>query len=198
MPTSRRPYRSHKTPACDRCRRFKRRCTGGGPGDPCVLCKLQDTPCLPPDKARATALSHHISKHETFKRGKASAQQGDFTEPAQGRLAPPCSTNHNFGDPEPDIRNAMDIGDARDESSIVISPVLTEDIRTLERYFSVGVTRSDHPRAADDSEKSLVYMKVPRRREGLTIAKHPGKFQKEVLWQIMRPYARELIRLCVI
>lgn len=27
MPATRRPYRPHKSPACDRCRRFKRRCT---------------------------------------------------------------------------------------------------------------------------------------------------------------------------
>jgi hypothetical protein len=38
-------------------------------------------------------------------------------------------------------------------------------------------------------------MRVPRRREGLAMAKNPGKYQKEVLWQILRPFAKELVKL---
>lgn len=195
-PAIRRPYRSRKSPACDRCRRFKRRCTGGGPGDPCVLCKLQNVPCQPSDIAKAHTPRRSIRASYTLPRRNQVQEGPDTSNPAHE--SPIRSTVRNgLGESESNDHNAIHLGDARAESSIVVSPVLTEDIQALERYFSSGAPSSDPSATSDGLEKSLVYMRVPRRREGLAMAKNPGKFQKEVLWQILRPFARELVRLCV-
>ena len=40
-----RPYRSHKIPACERCRKRKARCTIDLPDQPCLLCRLQGGTC---------------------------------------------------------------------------------------------------------------------------------------------------------
>lgn len=192
---SRRPYRSHKTPACDRCRRFKRRCTGGGPSEPCVLCKLQNVPCQPSDIAKAHTPSRRSTRADyTLPRRNQVQEQTDPRNPSHPSPVPPHVRN-GLGDSESNDHNAIHLGDAKAESSIVVSPVLTEDIQALERYFSSGSPAGDSAPTADGLDKSLVYMKVPRRREGLAMAKNPGKFQKEVLWQILRPFAKELVKL---
>ncbi|KAF3393794.1 hypothetical protein F1880_004779 [Penicillium rolfsii] len=189
---SRRPYRSHKTPACDRCRRFKRRCTGGGPGDPCVLCKLQNVPCQPSSIAKS-----HTPSSRSPKVDYALPRLNQRSDTTNSVHASPHRPNvrSGLGDSESHDHNAIHLDDARAESSIVVSPVLTEDIQALERYFSSGALTGDPAPAADGLEKSLVYMRVPRRREGLAMAKNPGKIQKEIIWQIFRPFARELVKL---
>ncbi|KZZ91452.1 Transcription factor [Moelleriella libera RCEF 2490] len=73
--------------------------------------------------------------------------------------------------------------------------MLTEDIQTLERYFSTGSVASDWAEGRNNAESALIYTKVPRRREGLEIARQPGKFQCQVMWHIMKPFAAELIRI---
>lgn len=73
--------------------------------------------------------------------------------------------------------------------------MLTEDIQTLERYFSSGSVASDWAEGRNNAESALIYTKVPRRREGLEIARQPGKFQGQVMWHIMKPFAAELIRM---
>ncbi len=222
MPASRRPYRSHKTPACDRCRRFKRRCTGGGPDDPCVLCKLHEVPCLPSEIATASPRRRAASRSQTLPgqqqspsrrdpkvgadRGSAACHVGSRTaaskppsEPRSGLGPRPepasCSSTHSIDDLDKGAHGAMDVGDTRTDSSIVVSPMLTEDLQTLERYFSSGAAAAGDETCI--SERPLVYIKVPRRRDGLAVAKHPGKLQGEMAWQIMRPFAGELIRLYV-
>lgn len=195
-PATRRPYRSHKTPACDRCRRFKRRCTGGGPGDPCVLCQLQDVPCLPSASGitRGHTLRRSIRAGYTLPRRNQVQDKPDTGHSVHESPIGPNVRNH-LGESESNDHNPIHLGDARAESSIVVSPAITEDIQALERYFSSGAPAGDSSVAADGVEKSLVYMRVPRRREGLAMAKNPGKFQQEVLWQILRPFAKELVRL---
>lgn len=194
-PASRRPYRSHKTPACDRCRRFKRRCTGGGPDDPCVLCQLQNVPCQPSDITKAHTPSRRSTRvGYTLPRRNQVQEKPDTNNPAHESPIRP-NVRNGLGESESNDHNAIHLGNSRAESSIVVSPVLTEDIQALERYFSSGAPTGDPAPAADGLERSLVYMRVPRRREGLAMAKNPGKYQKEVLWQILRPFAKELVKL---
>ncbi|KAF7593003.1 hypothetical protein BBP40_012162 [Aspergillus hancockii] len=41
----------------------------------------------------------------------------------------------------------------------------------------------------------MVFLKVPRRREGFSMAENPGKQQREIVMQILQPYTDELVRL---
>ncbi|OJJ59006.1 hypothetical protein ASPSYDRAFT_58196 [Aspergillus sydowii CBS 593.65] len=160
--TQRRPYRSHKFPACDRCRRFKRRCTGGAPDRPCVLCSLQEAPCeftsSPPQKSRSVSERPESSTIDE--------------EAGQDRVGP-----HYHGGPNQDPSKPV--------LSMVANPVISEDIRILERY-----TSSQAP-----TNNPMVYMNVPRHREGLAMAENPGKQQVEILMQILKPSASELFDL---
>ncbi len=185
--TQRRPYRSHKFPACDRCRRFKRRCTGGAPDRPCVLCSLQEAPCgftsSPPQKSRSVS--------ERVGAARRSVRQPTVVQSPLPRLEPESSTideeagqdrvgPHYHGGPNQDPSKPV--------LSMVANPVISEDIRILERY-----TSSQAP-----TNNPMVYMNVPRHREGLAMAENPGKQQVEILMQILKPSASELFDLCVL
>ncbi|KAI9930443.1 hypothetical protein ASPWEDRAFT_109223 [Aspergillus wentii DTO 134E9] len=197
--SKRRPYRSHKFPACDRCRRFKRRCTGGNPEEPCVLCSLQNIPCQFSFIPKTNSASRRASKRQDP--ASAHRQQPILQKslPKVTRESPPANdvdSGRNGIASEyhasPDARNTRDI------SSMVVSPVITEDIQILEQYMSSrpsSMSVEADQRSTATPGKSVAYLKVPRGRKGLAIAENPGKRQKEILWQIMRPYANELVRL---
>lgn len=183
--TQRRPYRSHKFPACDRCRRFKRRCTGGAPDRPCVLCSLQEAPC---EFTSSPAQKNRSASERAARRnvGQRTVVQSPLPRPepesspideeaGQDRVGP-----HYHGGPNQDPSKPV--------LSMVANPVISEDIRILERY-----TSSQAP-----TNNPMVYMNVPRHREGLAMAENPGKQQVEILMQILKPSASELFDLCVL
>ncbi|KAL2872815.1 transcription factor domain-containing protein [Aspergillus lucknowensis] len=188
--TQRRPYRSHKVPACDRCRRFKRRCTGGAPDRPCVLCNLQEVPC------EYTSSSLKKSQSAESRPSRCNASQRTARQNEEPHQQPRSSVVAGEVGPDEvgsDYHGGPNQARSKSELSMVASPVISEDIRILERYMSSrptsrvgGSTLPNNP---------MVYLKVPRRREGLAMAENPGKQQKEVLMQILRSNANELLDL---
>ncbi|THC88508.1 hypothetical protein EYZ11_012042 [Aspergillus tanneri] len=190
MPDQRRPYRSHKVPACDRCRRFKRRCTGGTPDQPCVLCNLQDVPCLisaSPKTRGGTRRSAKPNQERAQPRTVPSPVvdvHHAALSPVEGEVAlDHIGTNYHGSAGEDQSKSKVEL-------SMVASPVISEDIQILERYMSSKA--SSMPSVAGTP---MVYMKVRGWSEGLAISENPGKRQKETLRQILNPYADELIRL---
>ncbi|KAL2825172.1 hypothetical protein BDW59DRAFT_74865 [Aspergillus cavernicola] len=188
--TQRRPYRSHKVPACDRCRRFKRRCTGGAPDRPCVLCNLQEVPC-------EYASSPRQKRQSASDRSAIRTASQWTAQPSPAPNPPPqlSSANAETGQDQvgSDYHGGPNQDHSKPELSMVASPVISEDIRILERYMSsqaISQTGSSAP-----ANNPMVYLKVPRRREGLAMAENPGKQQKEILMQILKPYANELLDL---
>jgi hypothetical protein len=75
---------------------------------------------------------------------------------------------------------------------MVANPVISEDIRILERYMS-----SQRAGSSALENNPMVYMKISRRREGLAMTENPGKQQKDTLMQVLRSSANELIDLQV-
>ncbi|KAJ5171876.1 hypothetical protein N7492_004469 [Penicillium capsulatum] len=152
-------------------------------------------PCLPSEIAQPADL-HRASRPGDSSKKRQASVQGQHVSPnqVQRSLTPPDSARSTRGDRQPNAHDAIFAGDPSAESSIVVSPVLTEDIRALDRYFSASTAEPGRSGAAEGIDQSLVYVKVPRRREGLAIAKNPGHMQKEILWQIIRPYAGKLLR----
>ncbi|KAL4870092.1 hypothetical protein BDV12DRAFT_207991 [Aspergillus spectabilis] len=170
--TQRRPYRSHKVPACDRCRRFKRRCTGGAPDRPCVLCNLQEVPCeytSSPLRRSQTASARTA--------GRSTSQRTTLQSPAPN---PPPRWSNTDGDAGQDqvgsdYHGGPNQNRSKPELSMVASPVISEHIRILERYMSSqarSLARSSAP-----ANNPMVYLK------------------KEILMQILSPYAAELLNL---
>ncbi|KAF9892150.1 hypothetical protein FE257_002556 [Aspergillus nanangensis] len=198
MQTQRRPYRSHKVPACDRCRRFKRRCTGGTPGRPCMLCGLQDVPCVvspgPKTHSRSTRTSNRENQRQNRPENTPSA-----TIPVEGNPAPPLAAQGDAGQANigPAYHGSPGQDCSKIETSVVASPVISEDIQILERYMSKSTALSsvEEPPSHAVSSTPSVYLRVPRRREGLAISQNPGKQQKEIMMQILQPYTDELVRL---
>ena len=70
---------------------------------------------------------------------------------------------------------------------MIVNPVMAEDIHILEQSItSSGMSVED---------RSVAYLQVPRRRAGLAMGESPGKRQWEIVLQLLRPYADELIRM---
>ncbi|KAL2851961.1 fungal-specific transcription factor domain-containing protein [Aspergillus pseudoustus] len=184
--TQRRPYRSHKVPACDRCRRFKRRCTGR----PCVLCNLQEVPCeyTPSSLPKGQSASTRSARRTVSQR---TARQSPLPN-----LQPRPSTadrEDEHGERVSDYHGGPNQARSKPELSMVANPVISEDIRILERYMSSQAASRAGSSVLENNP--MVYMKISRRREGLAITENPGKQQKETLMQILRSNANELIDL---
>ncbi|KAJ0422882.1 fungal-specific transcription factor domain-containing protein [Aspergillus carlsbadensis] len=181
----RRPYRSHKVPACDRCRRFKRRCTGGAPDRPCVLCNLSEVSCeyTPSSLQKSQSASSHSAR-------RIASQRTARHIPVSNVEPQPLATDGRdlVGS---DYHGGPNQARSRPELSMVANPVISEDIRILERYMSS--TSRIGGGALDNNP--MVYMKISRRREGLAMTENPGKQQKETLMQVLRSSANELIDL---
>ncbi|QMW30216.1 hypothetical protein G4B84_005551 [Aspergillus flavus NRRL3357] len=75
------------------------------------------------------------------------------------------------------------------------SPVISEDIQILERYMSSKSSSLSTGERSGSSDTPMVYLRAPRRREGLSMAANPGKRQKEIVMQVLQPYTDELVRL---
>lgn len=204
-----RPYRSHKIPACDRCRRQKRRCTNGGPGNSCLLCRLQNTPCQYSEPAGERRLGRPPSKAAS----EVISRPDGLQSPSSGRNArTPISSSTRRTRPrynqatEESIGGAHYSGNLNNEdsvakSSMIVSPVITEDIQVLDQFMSDKSSNTTRRRPqnlhSDGSDDPVLYLSVPRRREGLVLAENPGIKQKTIISHLVAPYANELIDLSV-
>ncbi|KNG81204.1 hypothetical protein ANOM_010168 [Aspergillus nomiae NRRL 13137] len=193
MQKQQRPYRSHKFPACERCRRFKRRCTGGTPDQPCVLCNLQEVPCIISSSPKSSSRSRRGVKHDQRRpqtsriAPSAPIDKVPSPAPADGEVGQEHIGRDYHGSPGQDHSKV--------ELSMFASPVLSEDIKILERYMSSKTSSLSTGERSGSSDTPMVYLKAPRRREGLSMAANPGKRQKEIVMQVIQPYTDELVRL---
>ncbi|KAE8379923.1 fungal-specific transcription factor domain-containing protein [Aspergillus bertholletiae] len=193
MQKQRRPYRSHKVPACDRCRRFKRRCTGGTPEQPCVLCSLQEVPCMISSSPKSSSSPRRRAKHDQRRTQtpriapSTPINTGPPPAPANGDVGQEHIGRHYHGSPGQD--------QSKVELSMFAGPVISEDIQILERYMSSKSSSLSTSERSGSRNTPVVYLRAPRLREGLTMAANPGKRQKEIVLQVLQPYTDELVRL---
>ncbi|CAD6446212.1 e05496ef-16f7-430b-812f-4ff3883312c8-CDS [Sclerotinia trifoliorum] len=108
-----RPYRSHKIPAYDRCRKRKLRCEADLSNGPYRICQDQDVDCtrIPGSSPLASPRLRNNSRHSIE---ESVAEQCDPQSP-------------EYSQQERTIVNA--------KSSMIISPVIAEDIQVLEQYM---------------------------------------------------------------
>lgn len=221
---SSRPYRSHKIPACERCRRRKIRCVVDLTDQPCLLCRMQNATCCRLDKHMFSTKSHtadtkaspcsevlsnRVSKRPQRKiEGSTSSTKIDGIQP---RLSYP--REHHDVQPrgkqsaEANLQPSWDSSPAAERArpnlSTIIGPSVAEDLQIIETYMASETdinAYAKHRRYAimsDEPKKPVLYMDVPNRRKGFILAAKPGEAQGEILEQVLRPFVGDIVALCV-
>ncbi|TGO72301.1 hypothetical protein BELL_0470g00080 [Botrytis elliptica] len=208
-----RPYRSHKIPACDQCRKRKLRCEADSSNGPCRICREQGADCVRSEASRT-------KKHTTPNTKKHTTPNTNSIEVPSVRslkrpriLAPSPSTSLRLENSFPGDVNAEQSGlqssdysrqerpSVNDKSSMIIGPIIAEDVQLLEQYMESQARpdRSNRGRlydtVSDNPKDPVIYLSVSRRREGLSSSERAGEKQKEILEQILGPNVREVVNL---
>nr|POE90111.1 putative transcriptional regulatory protein c25b8.11 [Quercus suber] len=179
-----RPYRSHKFPACDACRRRKVRCAVKISKNSCQYCLERDLKCSRswqnPRRGDAQSVSRPsiLSNHET----------NSLSHPS---VAKPSGASDRLKSRPP-----------KESALLMVGPTMAEDIDVLERHLtgSSALTHSENPpyiQVSSSCGEPIVYHAVPREREGLISAEDPGVKQREIMEQILGPHKTDVIRLYV-
>ncbi|OAL44902.1 C6 transcription factor-like protein [Pyrenochaeta sp. DS3sAY3a] len=180
-PIQNRPYRSHKVPACTRCRSRKIRCHIDIPGEPCLSCRERRLKCQYVESSNTSSPTDEGAERKPSKRRRHSEPEDALSRP---RSAPVLhkATNHP-------------------SASIILAPHLAEDVDIFHRHLiqhrkpGGEAEPSSYQTLLHDTNDPVVYLTVPRFRTGLPPNSGCGKEQLEILEQIMGPFKREVVDL---
>jgi hypothetical protein len=210
-----RPYRSHKVPACDRCRKRKAGCKIDLPGQKCQLCSERNWDCTfagDRDLTSTESILTHPGRPSKRRRSSWHLSAGEDQEPSgldqRHAAAAAASSNRLRHRRSSRLHDDSSVGHAEreaNESSIIIGPAFSNDVRVLDQHLRAedGLVESNPTisppyNCLDPNDLDpVLYLSVPKRRKGLRISEKPGEKQKEILDQILRPYTSELISLLV-
>lgn len=171
--TGLRPYRSHRFPACDLCRKRKVRCVRALAADTCRLCQQLGASCRAtrPRGVRADG-SSRVRAFGYRDRSTELLNPSAATEVAFE--APPHSTNCDAPPGVQDSFNTVTNNDWQPEpvhSQHIVGPTTAYDVQLLQNCSKRGgnVSRTNiNPDlfkiVSDDVEDPIVYLTVPRRR----------------------------------
>ncbi|CAO2654932.1 Nn.00g116650.m01.CDS01 [Neocucurbitaria sp. VM-36] len=86
------------------------------------------------------------------------------------------------------------------ESSLMMNPPMAEDIAVLQQYLTSHTTEGNpaaklYKTISNAPGNPIIYLTVPKRRKGLNTASDPGRTQREIIEQILNPFAAEVRRL---
>ncbi|TID24481.1 hypothetical protein E6O75_ATG02846 [Venturia nashicola] len=190
-----RPYRSHKVPACGTCRKRKIRCDMDIPDQPCRFCREKRVVCQNSVKNNRQRIGSAGSEQfQADKRRSMEPNESSSSEMRRPEQFQPSSDMASLS------RYPAIMGTSPTECGIIMNPTMAEDVQVLENYLtskSLPTPSTSRPytvvsRRADDP---IVYVTVPRRRQGLRTATDPGRTQREILEQILGPLKTEVIKL---
>ncbi|OJD35573.1 c6 transcription factor [Diplodia corticola] len=206
-----RPYRSHRVPACDRCRRRKIRCNITATGQPCELCAEKGLSCLftgtrtsnarPPAAhpgRPSPARAGRRSRLENARPSSVSRARASDSAVSEGS---PTAPRHLRDTSAPSTRNGdRAVSGPAGEASIVIGPLVAEDVQILQRYLTAEPRTGLHSSqpysvVSNAPGDPMIYLALPRHREGLKLAKDSGRSQREILDQILGPKKQEVVQL---
>jgi len=74
---------------------------------------------------------------------------------------------------------------------MLLNPTMAEDVDVLEHYLTSHSTAEQTPKqpyirvANGTSDDSLVYLSMPRKRQGLQATVNPGGVQREILEHVL-------------
>ncbi|KAL2824883.1 fungal-specific transcription factor domain-containing protein [Aspergillus cavernicola] len=192
---SARPYRSHKIPACDFCRKRRSRCTQETAGQPCLLCRMHGATCSrASNRPTASAKRRRISDNN-IPRDNQGQQQRSSTSPTRHQPShtspvedPPVST--------PEFTQ----NDTSNQSGHIVGPAMARDAQVLERCMSsIPNTAVSYARPnpysvySDDTRNPVIYMKVPRQRNIAPSGNGTAGFRQfEAMEKVVEPLGSEL------
>lgn len=82
----------------------------------------------------------------------------------------------------------------------MMNPYMAEDITVLEQYLTYQPSETQlvarpYNTVSTASDNPVVYLTVPRRRKGLRSSTDPGRTQREIIEQVLSPFAADVRRL---
>ena len=91
-------------------------------------------------------------------------------------------------------------GTSPNESSLMLNPPMAEDIEVLEHYLTSHGSASassakPYSVISNAPGKPIVYLTVPRRRQGLRVEPQPGLKQREIMEQILGQWKADVVEL---
>ncbi|KAH7394984.1 fungal-specific transcription factor domain-containing protein [Phaeosphaeria sp. MPI-PUGE-AT-0046c] len=181
-----RPYRSHRVPACDNCRNRKVRCVLDVPGQSCRCCRERTLACNYVSMTRVSSNERDQMPAKRQKNAHWNLRKGIETSAVYS--SQPFLAIPNMAAPSPA------------ESTVMMNPPMAEDIAILEQYLihkSEQEQMSSKPYSTISAapDNPIIYLTVPRKRKGLNSSTDPGRSQKEIIEQILSPYAAEVRKL---
>ena len=124
-----RPYRSHKTPACDRCRQRKIRCNIEMSSQPCAFCHERQWPCQFTNSRRGES-------RPPLKRIRRD-REDNSPEEGNGQSARNNSSHPGHSQPPLSSSNFLNVtGASPIESFTIVGPTVAEDVQILEQYLT--------------------------------------------------------------
>ena len=182
LPT--RPYRSHKVPACDICRKRKIHCNVDIASQPCRYCRERGLEC------QSSNIKHkdgyEVSTNRPQKRTRITSEKGQSARSTDHVAAPQRNVDH-FTSPT-------------ESASVLLNPTMAEDVDVLEHYFTshthtdASIAKS-YSRVAHARGEPIRYLSVPRWRKGLRIANDPGRAQREIMEQVLGSFKQGVLEL---
>jgi hypothetical protein len=211
--TEGRPYRSHKIPACDRCRTRKLRCTVEVRGQPCRTCQKSTAPCAYTTKGGRSKRRNRTTGKQSIGNSESSKQINSSQSTNDHSLSLFSNQQLSFSYPRNVLSSPMQSpGDDRlsspsaaenpgSRSSLIVGPVVAEDVQLIQDFMSSQGRLQHQPpellydTISDNPRDPVLYLTVPRRRLGLSHKNRPGEKQREILEQILGPFINEVIAL---
>ncbi|KAK6363700.1 hypothetical protein TWF730_001120 [Orbilia blumenaviensis] len=159
MSMEHRPYRSHKVPACARCRQRKIRCKIDLPNQPCLFCREKGVACQipsstsPDDSSTSNSnSSHHSSTSNSNFTSSSSASSlstsnhhhynnnsnsggGSINPTKRRRYDSEQQHQHHHGHNIHHHHHSNSLSDGK--SSIIVGPSVAEDVEIVQRHMSI-------------------------------------------------------------
>jgi hypothetical protein len=200
-----RPYRSHKIPACEFCRKRKSRCTLDLVDQPCLLCRMHGATC---SRARANIIqssSPNTSTASLKRRRTGISRKKSKNNNRQQSRSPTAPASRQPSQRSLSVDHRPVANDASNQSSHIVGPAMARDAQVLERYMSPVYNRAvsyarPNPYSvySHDPRNPVVYMKVPRQRNIAPSGNGTAGFKQfEAMEKVVEPLGPELCRLCV-
>ncbi|KAL4901047.1 hypothetical protein BDW74DRAFT_187905 [Aspergillus multicolor] len=191
-----RPYRSHKVPACDFCRKRRSRCTQEVADQPCLLCRMHGATCSRVGPGAEVSNRPTPAKRRRVGIGNGTPQE---EQRSQQRLSRSPSARRQSTTA---VATAAGLNDVSNQSGHIVGPAMARDAQVLEQCMSaipqansaVSYARPNpYSVYSDDTRNPVLYMKVPRQRNIVPSGNGtPGFRQFEAMEKVVEPLGPEL------
>ncbi|KEF63790.1 uncharacterized protein A1O9_01768 [Exophiala aquamarina CBS 119918] len=193
-----RPYRSHKFPACDLCRKRKSRCVRSLNNRKCVLCQMHGADCTQDGISNET---QYGQPRRTVHQGRSSALREALYHGLPTANSGSNAEDEQDATPGPD--GSLTTRSVEAQSGHIVGPVIAHDVQVLDQYMSPSAssplsTRKSQPYSvySKDPSNPILYLRVPRRRELLATGNGTSGFaQCEAISKVLEPHCNSVFDL---